>query len=425
MEKERVYFVIDMKSFFASVECSLLGLDAMTTNLVVADKERSSTTICLAVSPSLKSLGVKNRCRLYEIPKDIDFIIASPKMKKYIEFAAKIYEIYLNYFSKDDIQVYSIDECFLDVTDYLKIYKTKAKPFAKKLMKEILDKTGIPSSCGIGTNLYLAKIALDISAKHSEDRIGWLDEEKFKKTLWTHTPITDFWGISKGISERLKKYNIKTMKDICFCPENVLYDEFGVNAELLIDHAFGKETCLMEDIKSYKAQTKSRSQSQILKENYSYLDALIVLKEMICHGAYNLLRDHLVTDSVGLMIGYGDKKGEESKGKKRLNINTNIDYILEEEAVKLFEKIVDRSRPIRKITYYFGEVYPEEQEFYDLLVDKEKIDKNKKKMKVINSLNDKFGKNTILKGISYSEKATMKERNQMIGGHKSGEAENE
>jgi len=202
MEKQRCYFVIDMKSFFASVECAERGLDAMTTNLVVADNSRTETTICLAVSPSMKALGVKNRCRLYEVPKNIDYIIAKPRMKKYIDYAAEIYGIYLQYIDPQDIHVYSIDESFIDATDYLKMYKIKAKDFAKKLTNEILEKLGIPATVGIGTNLYLAKIALDITAKKSPERIGWLTEEKFIKELWTHRPLTDFWGISGGISAR-------------------------------------------------------------------------------------------------------------------------------------------------------------------------------------------------------------------------------
>ena len=280
-EKQRVYFVIDMKSFFASVECAERGLDAMTTKLVVADKERSETTICLAVSPAMKKLGVKNRCRLYEIPKDIEYEIAPPRMKKYIEYAAEIYGIYLKYIDKSDIHVYSIDECIIDATDYLKIYNLKAKEFAQKLMNEINDKLHIPSSAGIGSNMYLAKIALDITAKHSPDRIGWLTQEKFIKTLWNHKPLTDFWGISTGISTRLAKYGIYDMEGISKADEDLLYKEFGINAELIIDHSNGIEPCLMSDIKDYKGKTKSISSSQILPCNYNFKDAKLVMREMV------------------------------------------------------------------------------------------------------------------------------------------------
>ena len=227
MDKQRCYFVIDMKSFFASVECAERGLDAMTTNLIVADESRTEATICLAVSPSMKKLGVKNRCRLFQVPKDLDYITAPPRMNKYIEYASEIYGIYLQYIDKSDIHVYSIDECILDVTDYLKIYNIRAKEFAKKLMKEIEDKLGIPSTVGIGTNMYLAKIALDITAKHSPERIGWLNEEKFQKELWKHRPITDFWGIAAGISARLAKYAIYDMEGITKIDPDYLYKEFG------------------------------------------------------------------------------------------------------------------------------------------------------------------------------------------------------
>ena len=294
-EKQRVYLVIDMKSFFASVECAERGLDAMTTKLVVADESRTDKTICLAVSPAMKALGVKNRCRLFEIPKGIDYIIAPPRMKKYIEYAAKIYGMYLKYISKTDIHVYSIDECILDVTDYLKIYKLKAKEFALKLMNEINERFGIPSSAGIGSNMYLAKIALDITAKHASDRIGWLTEEKYIKTLWNHKPLSDFWQISTGTIERLAKYGIYDMEGIAKSDEDILYKEFGINAELLIDHAWGKESCLMSDIKSYKTKSKSISSSQILPCNYEYQDAKIVLREMIQNGCYDLARQHYST----------------------------------------------------------------------------------------------------------------------------------
>ena len=253
-QTSRVYFVIDMKSFFASVECAERGLDAMTTKLVVADESRTEGTICLAVSPALKALGVKNRCRLFEVPKNIDFIIAPPRMKKYIDYSSKIYSIYLKYIDKRDIHQYSVDECFIDVTEYLRLYNARAKDFAKKLMQEIFQETHIPSSVGIGSNMYLAKIALDITAKHAPDRIGWLDEKKYIETLWHHRPITDFWQISTGTANRLAKFGITDMCGIAHFNEDLLYKEFGINAELLIDHAWGRETCLMEDIKKYKAK---------------------------------------------------------------------------------------------------------------------------------------------------------------------------
>lgn len=420
-EKQRVYFVIDMKSFFASVECAERNLDPMTTNLVVADETRTNKTICLAVSPALKKLGIKNRCRLFEIPQNINMIIAPPRMKKYIEYAANIYGIYLNYISKNDIHVYSIDECILDVTDYLKLYKVRAKEFAQKLMSEIYSKYKIPSSCGIGTNMYLAKIALDITAKHSADRIGWLDEQKYIKTLWKHRPLSDFWQISNGIINRLAKYGIYDMEGIAKCDENILYNEFGVNAELLIDHAWGREPCLMKDIKEYKSKSKSISSSQILPCNYSFNDAKIVMREMIQNGCYEMARQNYATDLIHLIIGYGDDKSF-VKGTKRMNVTTNLYSIICEYVDSLFDKIVDRKRPIRRIGYDFSELVLADMEQYDFFTDIEKVKKEKKLINSVLSIQDKFGKNAILKGIDLNEKATQIERNKSIGGHKSGES---
>ena len=420
MEKQRIYFVIDMKSFFASVECAERGLDAMTTKLVVADEKRTESTICLAVSPALKALGVKNRCRLFEIPKDIEFIIAPPRMKKYIEYASEIYGIYLQYIDKNDIHVYSIDECFLDVTDYLKLYNLRAKEFAIKLMSEINEKLHIPSSAGIGTNLYLAKIALDITAKHSKDRIGWLNEEKFIKTLWNHQPLTDFWQISTGTVNRLAKYGIYDMEGIAKADEDLLYREFGVNAELLIDHAKGKESCLMSDIKNYKTKGKSISSSQILPQNYGFQDAKLVMQEMVQSGCYEMFRQGYVTNHLHLFVGYGDNRKASAKGMQRMNVVTNLYSIIGKVADELFEKIVDKSRPIRRIGYGFN-LLPEECEQYDMFVDLKEIEKEKKLVWSILDLQDKYGKNTVLKAVDFTKNATIIERNNTIGGHRSGE----
>lgn len=417
-EKQRVYFVIDMKSFFASVECAERGLDAMTTDLVVADEERTDKTICLAVSPSLKAKGIKNRCRLYEIPKNMDFIIAKPRMKKYIEYASEIYAIYLKYIDKSDIHVYSIDECIIDVTDYLKLYKMKAKDFAKKLMTEILDNLGIPSTTGIGSNMYLAKIALDITAKHSKDRIGWLTEEKFIQTLWHHRPITDFWGISVGTRDRLSKFGIHDMAGIARASEDILYDEFGVNAELLIDHAWGKETCLMCDIKNYKSKSKSISNSQILPCNYSYSDGKIVLKEMIQEGCYRLSNEHFSTNLLHIYLSFGDEFKVGAKGTMRMCETTNLYSIIGKYADNLYDKIYkDRNKMVRKIGYDFGDLVSENAEQYDFFTDIEKVEKEKKLVFSVLGIKEKFGKNAVLKGLDLKENATQKERNQMVGGH--------
>lgn len=417
--KDRCYFVIDMKSFFASVECAERGLDPMKAKLVVADTTRGEGTVCLAVSPALKELGVKNRCRLYEIPKTIDFIVVPPRMKKYIEYASEIYAIYLNYLDKSDIHVYSIDECFLDISDYLQLYSTNVKAFANKLTNEIYTKLHIPCSVGIGTNLYLAKIALDITAKMVEDRIGMLDEKKFIKTLWHHRPITDFWQISTGIATRLQKFGIYDMAGIANCNQDLLYNEFGINAELIIDHAWGKESCQMSDIKNYKTRSKSISSSQILPCNYSYEEARIVIKEMIQDGCYTLASRSLSTNSISVYVGYGDDKGANVKSSTKLGVTTNLYSIIVKSVLELFDRIVDRKRLIRKIGFAFGELVGEENEQYDFFASNVKKQKN-----VANSvikLKEKYGKNAIIKGLDLNEKATQRDRNNMIGGHNSGE----
>ncbi len=416
----RVYFVIDMKSFFASVECAERGIDPYTANLVVADKERTEKTICLAVSINMKKLGVKNRCRLWMVPKDIDYICAKPRMKKYIEYAANIYSLYLKYIDKNDIHVYSIDECILDVTDYLKLYNIKAKPFAIKLMNEIWEKYHIPATCGIGTNMYLAKIALDITAKSSKDRIGWLNEEKYIKELSFHEPISDFWMISTGTQNRLLKYGIKNMDGIRRIDEEILYKEFGVNAELMIDHAYGKEPVTMADIKGYKSKSKSVSSHEILACSYVKKDALIVLKEMIQNGCYNLFLKNLVTSSIHFGVSYTD--GSVSHATVSYNIRTNLYNYLIDDLVKVYEKIVSNEKEIKTLGYSFN-VSGIENEHYDIFTDLNDVEKEKKLVKSILSLKDKYGKNSVLKALDYDEKATIIERNKMIGGHNSGEDE--
>lgn len=420
-EEKRVYFVIDMKSFFASVECSERGIDPYKSCLVVADPARGTGGICLAVSPKMKSLGVPNRCRLYEIPKEIDYIIAKPQMKKYIDYAAEIYGIYLKYIDKKDIHVYSIDECFIDATDYLKLYKLKAKEFAIKLMNEIYSKLQIPSSAGIGSNLYLAKIALDITAKKSPDRIGWLTEAKYKETLWNHTPITDFWQISDGTAKRLSKLGIHNMADLAHADESSIYEAFGINAELLIDHAWGRESCLISDIKSYKQKSKSIGNSQILPCNYDYKSAKLVLSEMIQNGCYELAKYHYVTSAVYITIGYGDRETKSSKGTARLGSTTNLYRLIANSAEDLFERIANKGKMIRRISYEFLNLQNEEKEQYDFFTDLAEIKKEKKLVKSVIDIQKKFGKNAVLKGIDLQKDATQKERNKLIGGHNSGE----
>ncbi len=415
MEKQRVYFVIDAKSFYASCECAERGLDPMTTNLVVADPDRTESTICLAVSPSLKALGVRNRCRLHEVPKDIPFIIAKPRMKLYIQYAANIYSLYLKYISKDDIHVYSIDEDIIDVTDYLKIYNMRAKEFAKKLMKEIDNTFHIPTTCGIGTNMYLAKIALGITAKHSPDRIGWLTEDKFIKTLWNHKPLSDFWQISKGIEKRLEKHGIYDMEGIAKADEDILYKEFGVNAELLIDHAYGREPTTIADIKNYKGQSKSVTLGQILPSPYVYSDSIIILREMIEAMCFELKRRNQVTDLIHIYVRY-DGYQDGAHFSVRLNDITNLSKYIIPPVLEHYAKKVKHGEMFRQFNISMNAL-DESYESYDMFIGEEEIQDEKKIQQSMEALMEKYGKNIIMKAYDYSSKATQRERNKMVGGH--------
>ena len=301
---EKYYLCIDLKSFFASVECAERGLDPFTTNLVVADEKRGRGAICLAASPGIRARGVKNRGRIFEIPKDIDYIIAKPRMNLYIEYSANIYEIYLKFISKDDIHIYSIDECFFDITNYLELYNKTPKEMAQMLIDAVYEETGICATAGVGTNLFLAKVALDVTAKHVDDHIGCLDEEEFKRTLWHHRPMTDIWNFGRGIAKRLEKYGVYDLYDIAHFDEKILYKEFGVNAEFIIDHAKGVEPCTIAEIKNFKAKSNSLSNSQILFNDYNFDDALLAVKEMVDLMALELVDKNLVTDSISLTVGY-------------------------------------------------------------------------------------------------------------------------
>ncbi len=418
--EDRVYFVIDMKSFFASVECAERGLDSMVTNLVVADASRTDKTICLAVSPAMKKLGVKNRCRLFQIPKNINYIIAKPRMKKYIEYNAKIYSIYLKYFDKKDLFVYSIDECIIDVTDYLKLYNTRAKPFALKLIKEIKEKIHIPATCGIGTNMYLAKIALGITAKKAKDGIGWLTQEKFIKELSHHRPLSDFWGISRGIENHLARLGIYDMAGISSFDENILYEEFGVNAELLIDHSKGIEPVRIEDVKNYKNKSKSISSAQILPKDYNYEDALISLKEMVLSGCYNLSEQNLVATTIGIGVVYAGYKEGISVSSKML-VATNLNSFISKEVERLYVENVDKTKMIRRLAFGFSGLLPMENEQYNLFTDLKQVEKEKKLQDSIVKIRDRFGKNSLLKAMDLGENATAILRNKQIGGHNSDE----
>lgn len=417
MEKQRTYLCIDMKSFFASVECAERGLSPFETNLVVADESRGKGAITLAITPKMKALGVRSRCRLFEIPKNIDYIIALPHMSLYIKYCADIFDIYLDYFSPDDIHQYSIDEAFIDVTDYLSIYKLEPKQLAKKIINEIAERTHIPATCGIGTNLYLAKIALDITAKHCKDHIGMLDEETFKETLWEHRPITDFWNIAKGTANRLARYGIYTMKGIANAPEDLLYRNFGKNAKILIDHANGKETCTIAEIKSYKSKSKSISNSQILFSDYDYDKAHVVIQEMALTGCQRLIREHLIASHVGIFVGYSKDVIPQSGGTIKMADSTNLYSIIREYVDRLYEETISKDYPIRRLGICFSGLADESAEGYDLFTDVEALEKERKLENTVLNIKDRFGKNALLRGLDLKEGATQKERNKLIGGH--------
>jgi len=406
-----------MKSFYASVECADKGLDPFTTRLVVADETRGKNALCLAVTPYLKTLGVKNRCRLSDVPKD-DLIVAVPRMSRYIEVCADIYELYLKYFSPDDIHQYSIDEAFIDLTDYLTAYRKTPVEMARFLVKKIAEVVKIPASAGVGDNLYLAKIALDISAKKSPDRVAYLSEEKFRRTLWEHTPLTDFWGISYGTAARLRKFGVVTQKGITECPEELLYKSFGVNAELLIDHAYGKESCLMSDIKAYRGKSKSVSASQILPTDYTYEQARTVLTEMVLDLCQRMMRRGVVARGVGLYIGYTRDTRDPDGGSVSTSETTSNFSILERYALALYDEIVDKKTPVRRLGLTFNNVCNEKNEAYDLFTDCDRVARENRAERTVLDLKDRFGKNVVLRAVDLKKEGTTRERNGFIGGHK-------
>lgn len=420
--EERRYLCIDLKSFYASVECVERGLNPMTTNLVVADPERSDKTICLAVSPSMKALGIRNRCRVFQIPQGVDYIMAPPRMKKYITYSADIYAVYLKYIAKEDIHVYSIDEAFLDVTDYLPLYRLTAKELAQEIMEDIKAATGIPAAAGIGTNLYLAKAALDITAKHSKDNIGYLDEAAYQETLWDHRPLTDFWRVGAGTQKRLGSLGILTMRDVAHADEDMLYQMFGVDAELLIDHAWGRESTTIADIKSYKPKSSSLSNGQVLSRDYSFEEARLILKEMTDTLCLDMAQQGLAAQSVTLMIGYSNEsESKPAAGTVSMEAATNSYRIMIVRLLSLYERIVQRDRPIRRLNVTCNKVAKENYEQYNLFTDQEAQERDRRLQKAALEIRNRFGNNALVRGMDLQEAATALERNRQIGGHKSGE----
>ena len=476
--KSKIYLAIDLKSFYASCECVSRGLDPLTTNLVVADASRTEKTICLAVSPSLKQYGIGGRCRLFEVNQkvrdvnakrkkgflrfdgkssddeilkqnprfEVDFLIAPPRMKYYLDISTQIYNIYLKYVSSQDIHVYSIDEVFIDATPYLNTYQLTPKEFAMKMILDIYETTGITATAGIGTNLYLAKVAMDIVAKHKNPdengvRVAALNEYRYRKLLWNHKPLTDFWRVGKGYEKRLHKLGIDTMGKLCAFSlehEDVLFKTFGVNAELLIDHAWGYEPCTMEDIKAYKPEKNSLGSGQVLSCGYDKEKAKILVKEMVESLALSLVDKHLVTNKVVLTIGYEQNEGyagetmvdfygrvlPKSLNKiVHLSQKTNANSIMIQAILDVYDRYVDSGLLVRRINVAAVEVEDEKNRGFEQIdlfsnVDEEDLKKEKDLQKVTLKIKNKYGKNSILKGTDFEKGAKAKERNAQIGGHK-------
>jgi DNA polymerase V len=398
------------------------GLDPMTTNLVVADPERTEKTVCLAISPSMKTLGIKNRCRVFQIPKNVEYIMAPPRMRLYIEYSANIYSIYLKYISRDDIHVYSIDEAFLDVTDYLGMYHMTARELAVQIMEDIRRNIGITATCGIGTNLYLTKIALDITAKHVKDHIGYLDEELYRETLWNHRPLTDFWRIGAGTAKRLAGIGIMTMGDVARADEDILYRMFGIDAELLIDHAWGREPTTIGDIKAYGPKSSSLSSGQVLSRDYNYKECLLIVKEMADALCLDLVDKNLVTGSITMYLGYSNQLDAKSgRGSISISSCTNSISTIMPYVTQLYSSIADRKLTIRRINISFNNIMDEAYQQYDFFTDPVKEQRDRKLQKATLELKKKFGKNAIIRGMDLQDEGTTIERNRQIGGHKSGE----
>lgn len=419
---KRSYVVIDLKSFYASCECAQRGLHPLKTNLVVADPERGKGTLCLAVSPSLKAQGVKNRCRVYEIPKHIPYLMAPPRMQLYINYAAEIYDIYLDYLSKDDIFVYSIDEAFLDITSYIPLYGKSPKELAQFLLHQIWNRLYLPATCSIGTNLYLAKIALDIVAKHSPDYIGELSELTFKETLWHHRPLTDFWRIGKGTERRLHSLGIYDMAGVASSSYDKLKKVFGVDAAILYDHAWGREPTTITDIKNYRPKARSVSVNQVLLRDYSGDEALLIVVEMAEQLALELTRRRSVAQTFTLFIGFSMRVRTVPPvhASFRLYKATDSQKLITDHLVTLYKEKVPSTSIVRRIGLSAEHILPNSLQQMSLFESPADTTREHKKQLVLLEIKKRFGKNSIFRGIDLLDGATTRQRNEQIGGHKDG-----
>lgn len=458
----RTYAAIDLKSFFASVECILRGLDPLKAKLVVADESRTEKTICLAVTPALKAYGIPGRARLFEVNQKvrevqrktgekIEFTIAKPQMAKYVEYSTRVYNVYLKYVSAEDIHAYSIDECFLDLTRYLKLYKKSARELVKTIIQDVFTTTGITATGGIGTNLYLCKIAMDVMAKHVEAdadgvRIAELDEMGYRRQLWSHRPLTSFWQVGRGIAERLENCRLNggrgiyTMGDIARVsvknPE-ALYKLFGVNAELLIDHAWGYEPCSIADIKKAKPRSQSTGEGQVLQDPYPFDKARLVVREMVDTVSMTLIAHDLVTNAMVLTVGYdrenvdkglyhgetvvdvyGRTLPKPAHGTANIGYYTSSQTVMADAVMKLFDRIVNPKLTVRRLNLVAADIVDASHEQYDLFTDVQKQEREKKRLKAELLIKKRFGKNAIVKGMDLQEGATTIERNGQIGGHR-------
>lgn len=417
---EPQYLVIDQRSYYASVECVARGLDPAKTNLVVADPERSCNTLCLAVSPSMKALGVKNRCRLGDIPGNIKYIIAPPRMQMYIDCAAEIHGVFLKHFAPQDIYTYSIDESFIDATPYLKMYKVPTWDLAKRVINDIHNTVGTISTCGIGTNLYLAKVALDIQAKHSPDFIAELDENQYREKLWDHRDMTDFWGIGPRTAKKLRDRGVSSMRGITQLGLDRMYDWFGVDGEILYDHAWGREIVTMPDIKAYKSQSHSLSNSQTLMRDYCFEEGEIIAKEMVDQLCLQMAAKNLATESVGLFVGYSYTYGVPGvSAQAKIAMETNSASVIIPAIRNLYRRIVNPELGIRRIGLSCNNVVPDRGEFQlNMMESPQKQIRDKALQEALLGIRAKYGKNAILRGISYTSASTARERNTQIGGHR-------
>ena len=415
-----VYMCLDLKSFYASVECADLGVDPFTTPLVVADASRGLGAITLAISPALKALEVKNRCRLFEIPSTIEYIAVKPRMRRYMEVSASIYGVLLEYVAPEDIHVYSIDEYFIDVTPYSRLYKKSYYDLALLFKDKVLDRTHIHATVGLGSNLFLAKVALDVLAKHAPQGIGVLNEESFKEKIWYHQPITDIWQIGKGIARRLHKYGVVDLHGITTVPEDRWYKEFGVNAELLIDHAWGRETCTMKEIHAYRPAKHSLSRGQILLRNYSYEECFVPLREMVESLLLELIAEEVLTKHISLGVRYADRTVKGTGGSRRLSKYTCSLEILSQAVLELYKETVHRHQEIRQLSVGFDDLVNREAVPWedDLFSDDPKEEEKAYQVeRTVLEIKERFGGNSILRASSLQEEGTMQFRNTLVGGH--------